>query len=287
MKGLHATRLISAQRSQGFTLVEVMIALALGAVISLAVIQVMISNSVTERLNRALTSVQENGRFGMLRLQQDVLLSGRYDPLSADLNRSVDIAEEAFFVRQHPVVLVNEFSSRAALGIANGADGSNDRLVVVGQHNVDCRGYHLGYATGEEFPVVNEYFVAEGTLKCRGFDLRVLRGLRTAVGHNNHAAYSLLDGVESFQILYGIDALNNGRVSQYVTADNVLASEQVIAIRIGMLLKSTDAINVNNTQSFAVLNEAPILPESSHVYRQFENTILLRNMKYYVEGGLL
>ena len=287
MKALAAHRILKSNRAQGFTLVEVMIALSLGAVISLAVIQVMISNSVTEKLNRALTSVQENGRFGMLRLQQDVLLAGRYDPLSADLNRSVDIAEESFFVRQHPVVLPSEFSSRATLGINDGADGSNDRLVVIGQHDLDCRGYHLGYGTGEEFPVVNEYFVEDDTLKCRGFDLRVLRGLRTAVGHNNHAAYSLLDGVESFQVLYGIDALNNGRVSQYVSADNVAAAENVIAIRIGLLLKSTDAINVNNTQAFAVLNEAPVSPVSTHVYRQFENTILLRNMKYYVEGGQL
>lgn len=278
---------MQVKQSQGFTLVEVMLALALGAVISLAVIQVMISNSVTERLNRALTSVQENGRFGMLRLQQDVLLAGRYDPLSATLNRSVDVAEEAFFVRQHPVILLNEFSSRATLGIQNNADNGNDRLVVVGQSDLDCRGYHLGYLSTEEFPVVNEYFVEDGTLKCRGFDLRVLRGLRTAVGHNNHAAYSLLDDIESFQVLYGIDALDTGRVSQYVTADNVPAPEQVIAIRIGMLVKSTDTINVNNTHAFGVLNEVPISPASTHIYRQFENTMLLRNMKYYVEGGRL
>ena len=287
MKPRPTHRKSKVNRAQGFTLVEVMIALVLGAIISLAIIQIMISNSVTERLNRALTSVQENGRFGMLRLQQNVLLAGRYDPLSTDLNRSVDITEEYFFVRQHPVVLLNELRLRATLGITDGADGSNDRLVVLGQHDLDCRGYHLGYLTGEEFPVVNEYFVEKGTLKCRGFDLRVLRGLRTAVGHNNHAAYSLLDGVESFQVLYGIDALNDGRVSQYVNADNVVMPKNVIAIRIGMLLKSTEEINVNNTQAFAVLDEPPVVPVSSHVYRQFENTILLRNMKYYVQRGQL
>ena len=266
----------------GFTIVEVMVALALGSVLALAIIQVMVSHTVAERVNHALTSVQENGRFGMLRLQQVLLLTGRYDPLDPALNTHVDIAEEGWFVHKHPVLLPNDVPLRPTLGSRNGITGANDTLVVVGQNRIDCRGYRLGYSAEEAFPVVNEFFVEHETLKCRGFDLRVLRGQKAAVGHNHHAAFSLLDGVKSFQVLYGIDSTLSGRVTQYVPASALTTTDIILTIRIGMLLQSDDAINVQNTQAFAVLDEVAITPATTHVYRQFEHTVSLRNVKYYM-----
>ena len=47
------------QSQAGFSLIELMIALALGLVISGAVIQVMVSSRVTQGVNQAVTSVQE------------------------------------------------------------------------------------------------------------------------------------------------------------------------------------------------------------------------------------
>ena len=49
---------MSIRRAKGFTLIEIMITLALGLLISGAIIQVMVSNSVTDRLNRAIASAQ-------------------------------------------------------------------------------------------------------------------------------------------------------------------------------------------------------------------------------------
>ena len=56
-----ASKLVNNQ--SGFTLIEIMIALALGLVISAAVIQVLVSNSMTDKLNRAVASTQESGRY--------------------------------------------------------------------------------------------------------------------------------------------------------------------------------------------------------------------------------
>ncbi|MEC7452439.1 MAG: prepilin-type N-terminal cleavage/methylation domain-containing protein, partial [Pseudomonadota bacterium] len=47
---------------QGFSLVELMITLTLGLVISGAIIQVLVSSSVTNKLNQAVAQVQESGR---------------------------------------------------------------------------------------------------------------------------------------------------------------------------------------------------------------------------------
>ena len=50
---------------RGFSLVELMITLTLGLVISGAIIQVLVSSSVTNKLNQAVAQVQESGRFIM------------------------------------------------------------------------------------------------------------------------------------------------------------------------------------------------------------------------------
>ncbi|MGB2427236.1 MAG: PilW family protein [Alteromonas sp.] len=285
---------MSIRRAKGFTLIEIMITLALGLLISGAIIQVMVSNSVTDRLNRAIASAQESGRFIVNRLRSDVIMAGRYDLLSGNLDRSVDVVEESAFVQNHPIPLPGDFGVRPDLGAVEGPNtGDSDVLVISLQTDRDCRGYTLGYNNNDEFYVVNEYFLDGSQLKCRGFDGRYLRGQRPAIGHNGHAAFTLLDDVESFQVLYGIanpliagDA--SARPVQYIPANQlanaIAASGQVVAVRIAVLVKGDGQVNVSQSSSFVLLNEAPISPGSDHIYKQFEVTIALRNMKNFVRS---
>ncbi|WP_010181743.1 PilW family protein [Glaciecola sp. HTCC2999] len=278
-------------KQAGFSLVEVMLSLALGAILSVTVIQVMVSQTVTNKRNRALASVQENGRFAIIKLQQDILQTGRYDQLSPSLQRAKDTAEEAIFLQHSAVVLPATFSRREALGSMQGVNGANDTLVISKVAQTDCRGYHLGYSHDQEFPVVNEYFIQDHKLKCRGFDLRVLRGQQLATGHNNHNAFTILDNVEAFHVVYGVANHTAGSTQttsiQYVTADNLTEPHKVVAIRIGLLIRSDNPINVDNAQGFAVLNEALVLPSSSHLYRQFETTIMLRNIHHTLKRHVI
>lgn len=99
-------------KQAGFSLVEVMLSLALGAILSVTVIQVMVSQTVTNKRNRALASVQENGRFAIIKLQQDILQTGRYDQLSPSLHRAKDTAEEAIFLQHSSRTSGNIFPSR-------------------------------------------------------------------------------------------------------------------------------------------------------------------------------
>ncbi|MFB0912546.1 MAG: prepilin-type N-terminal cleavage/methylation domain-containing protein, partial [Glaciecola sp.] len=108
------------KKQKGFTLVEIMISMALGLVISGAVIQIMVSNSVTEKLNRAMASSQESGRFIINRLRGEMLMVGLYDQMNPKLNIDVDVVNENNFVRNHPVILPNEFAVRTTLGASQG-----------------------------------------------------------------------------------------------------------------------------------------------------------------------
>lgn len=198
-----------SRQQRGFTLVEIMISMALGLIIAGAVVQVMVSNQVTEKLNRGIASTQESGRYIINRLRSEMLMVGLYDQLSPQLNNDVDIVNENVFVRNNPIILPGKFAVRNQLGSVQGIDGASDKLVVSLQGFQDCRGYTLGYPDQEEFYVVNEYFVDDNKLKCTGFDGRYLRGLKAAEGHNAHNSVTLLDDVVSFQVTYGITDLES------------------------------------------------------------------------------
>ncbi len=282
-----------SSKQAGFSLIEVLITLALGLLISGAIVQVLVSNSVTERLNRSIASVQESGRFVVSRLRSEILMAGRYDILSENLNTDQDIVAEASFVQNHPVILPGTFNAFADVGVVQGADGASDRLAVSVLAEQDCRGYRLGYPAGQEFFIVNEYFVDGNKLKCRGFDGRVLRGQKVATGHNGHAAFTLLDDVESFQVLYGytdnsVTNDNSARPVSYITADRLPAAlgsnGQVVSIRIAVLIKGDAEVPINPVPSFKLLNEAAMTPSASRLYKQFETTITLRNSKNFMRS---
>lgn len=287
----------SKHKQTGFTLIEIMITLALGLVISTAIIQVMASNTVTERLNRAVASTQESGRFIINRMRNELLMVGMYDELNPqidDLANVIDLVEENQFVRAHPIILPDEFGVRATLGSTQGPDGANDILVVSLLAERDCRGYQLGYPDGAMFYAVNEYFVEGDKLKCRGFDGRYLRGQKNAEGHNSHAAFTLLDGVESFQVTYGLSSFtgSNGtaRPTQFVDASNLANAfangEFVVAMRLALVVKSDAQINVDSAPTFKLLNEDAFSTNNDALYKSFETTITLRNMKNYVRSSI-
>ncbi len=281
------------KRESGFTLVEIMISMAMGLVIAGAVIQIMVSNTVTEKLNRAMSSTQESGRFIINRLRSEMLMVGLYDQMNPNLNLDVDVVNENNFVRNNPVVLPNEFAVRTTLGSLQGAAGSPDTLVVSMQGNMDCRGYVLGYENDEEFYLVNEYFVNDNKLKCRGFDGRYLRGQKAAEGHNSHNSITILDDVVNFQVTYGVtdmaSTFGSAIPTRFITADNIQAAmdngKTVIALRIALVVKADSDITVETKPSFKLLNEANYSPNDNGVYKSFETTITLRNMKNFVRSN--
>ncbi|MFT6414607.1 MAG: type IV pilus assembly protein PilW [Glaciecola sp.] len=277
-------------KQSGFTLIELMISLTLGLILSAAVIQVMISNNSTERLNRSIASAQENGRFIIARLRNDLIMTGRYDMLRPELNKDVDIVVEASFVHNNPIPVVGDFSNGLNKGVKEGVGSASDTLMVALQAGKDCRGASHGYVD-EEFLVVNEYFLDGTSLKCRGYDGRVLKGLKVEV--DDDSAYTLLDDVISFQVQYGVtDTIasqdNSARPVKFIDADTLGAEKNagalVVAIRVALLLKADSDVLINLVPRFKLLNEEPIQPSEKRLYKQFETTITLRNSKNFARS---
>ncbi|CAB9494704.1 PilW family protein [Alteromonas macleodii] len=279
------------QRTQyGFSLVELMITLTLGLIISGAVIQVLVSSSVTNKVNQAVAQVQESGRFIMARLSAEFYEVGRYDQIVADVDTSVDIVAEAAYVENHPVALPGDFSTNNTLGSVQTTSGGSDKLVVSLLNHEDCTGNAHGYA-GREFHVVNHYFVSGSALKCTGYDGRVLLGIKSQTV--DPITVTLLDNVESFQVQFGVSDVitsSNGQAVTYVTADAIdnlrALNQQVVSLRWAIMLKSyQNEVRQTQAQKYALLNEASKTMTTDHYYQVFSKTLALRNMKNFVRSS--
>lgn len=67
---------VPGSRSSGFTLVEVMIAIALGLVLSIGIVSLFGTTSHTNKLQNGLARLQENGRFAANTMEQDLRMAG-------------------------------------------------------------------------------------------------------------------------------------------------------------------------------------------------------------------
>lgn len=81
------------RRQQGVSLIELMIALAIGALLLLGLAQVFTASNMSAQMGTALARVQENGRFALDFMRADVRMSGHMGCTSGGaLVRDIDIA---------------------------------------------------------------------------------------------------------------------------------------------------------------------------------------------------
>ncbi|HAT28785.1 MAG TPA: pilus assembly protein PilW, partial [Gammaproteobacteria bacterium] len=67
---------LNLTRNWGLSLIELLIAMALGLTLSAVVVQVYVSATVTERSQDARLRLQENGRFALNFLSQEIRMGG-------------------------------------------------------------------------------------------------------------------------------------------------------------------------------------------------------------------
>lgn len=145
-----------------------------------------------------------------------------------------------------------------AAGTADGTGAVDDAIRVQYTGTRDC----TGAAIGAPFLVVNTFDVVADELRCNG--------------------QPLINGVESFHILYGVDSDGNGFVDQYMTATRAVASgntTNVSAIRFEMLVASqqTRVFSEAVSRDYKVLDEPAVNYSDQRLRRKFSATVLLVN----------
>lgn len=237
---------------RGFNLIELMISLSLGLIVILAATQLFVANQVNFNFQRGTADVQTGGRFGTDVLVRDIRTSGLAifgDATVPGIIMSTD---------QLPGLTDANMLTRDGASVATTTGGISDSDQLLVQYGTlmatqDCEGNDVAANTY----VIARYFVradpdtGSAALVCDSGTRvgNVISGLSTT----STAGAVLVSGVDSFQILLGLDdgpnTPANVRANRYVNIatynDNVAfppPKPRVVAVRIGLLVRSQERV---------------------------------------------
>lgn len=237
---------------RGFSLIELMVSMAMGLIVLLAATQLFIANQVNFNFQRGTADVQTGGRFAIDMLVRDIRTAG------LAIFGDATVPSVIMQVTDLPGLTDTNMLTRdgASTAAATGSISASDQLLVqygtlmAGQ---DCEGNDVAANTY----VLARYFVridqdtGSAALACDA-GTRVgatVSGLSTA----STAGAVLVSGVDSFQILLGLDDGPNTppmvRANRYVNIatynDNAVfpaPKPRVVSIRIGVLVRSQERV---------------------------------------------
>lgn len=139
---------------------------------------------------------------------------------------------------------------------------------------------NLSHAYGTDMEIytftVAVFFVGRGP----GGEPSLFRRTYNAAGVDGVETLELVEGVENMQILYGEDTDDDRLVDIYRTSDTVVSWADVVAARVGLLLRTVESgRQENDTAIYDVLgtNVTPPAVDARRHRRVFTTTIALRN----------
>lgn len=239
-------------QQSGLSLIELLIALALSALIMLAAIQLLIIQMHTAQLQEGLSGVLENGQFGLQFIRDEVQLAGGNDPYADPIAPVVWhlSADGAQFDR---VTLQRRLSTQGdqlCTGAATPASSADENARVVwSEYSVQADTTRAGvfqlvcsYRFPGRLATANDTFVP--AIEGRGI---------------------IIDGIDHLQILYGVVPLTQpfARIAQHYLprAQVNPLQDRVVDIKLAVLLHSESSFaltTMNRLESapvFAVLDQ--------------------------------
>jgi len=255
---------MSARAARGFTLVELMISLALGSLLALVVAQLFANTRTSNRAAEDASRVQESMRFAADVIGRTVRISGyKSDPLAdvyATAGRALDGVNGAGAL---PDELIVRFQG------AGPVTGTADNTIL------NC----LGVPVAPNFT---------GTLAGISYNhFRIAPGAdgRNALFCSTDPAVNpgteLVPGVEAMQILFGEDmpAPNplDGTADRYVVAGSVTQLDNVVAVRVYLMIAGKEGVRVDDSATNYTLAGQAYTFEDRILRRVVTQTIVLRN----------
>ena len=253
-------------RCDGFSLVELMVAITLGLMITAVAIQFILSSRVTYSAVETHSRIQENARFALSFLARDLRMAGysEYGNLPG------------YFY--HGPCGVHANCTFNGTGDAYAGTGSaSDQVAVwrVSPSGKDC----TGTAVPVRIQLANVYTISTdsttgvGTLYCRGWDV--------TNGGWLSSAQPLLDGVDNLQILFGVRG-GNASIARYLPASEVTLADswsEIAAVRLMILASSGQSTGTSDTRSrtYELLDAEPVTYSDRHVRKIFSTTVLINN----------
>jgi len=218
----------------------------------------------------------------------DVLVLSGMDPgipLVAPFTSGAQIfvASTAGFARGD-ILLVTDcqqaqvFQATNVVAASGNITGSNAVATPGNASNISERGPTGPFQAGSEVARVRSYayYVGRGASDAPALFRESLQ--RTASGNADMQPEELIDGVESMQVLYGIDGNHDYIVDAYVSADAVGDWQTVRALQVALLVRSRDDYTTTPDAGTHDVGGTLVDPVDDRRQRRvFTSTIALRN----------
>nr|WP_309596673.1 PilW family protein [Moraxella osloensis] len=298
--------MISSYRStSGFTLIELMISLVLGLLISAAVIQVYLTNTKTASTQKSGSELQEASVFGLQQLESHLRLANLGNSVTSitDTTAGGGIVLSLQNIRvtdtAYSPFLTHTAGDTGFTSVSNITGINSDQLTIqfkntTGIKIADCESADVELGD----TVIERYFIRSSSTTGQGLVLACDAGRVDSSGVKTYAStdtkqfglngQEFIIGVDQFKILLGIqtDAPSDAGLMRYLTASEYLAlsgtKPPITAVKIGLIVRgSSPVIGSDVATSFKLLGATQPLKSGQPklVRTTYESTTLLRNAR--------
>jgi type IV pilus assembly protein PilW len=257
-------------RQAGVSLIELLVAITIGALLIFGATQVYVDSRKTYEINETTARLQETARYALSVLEPDIRMSNYWGLVKgASL-----IAGQSPPPSGTPTTCGSDFASNLLANIdgsnnaynlscsafGNGAVASSDVLIVrraattpssgsaTGRLRI-CSTRVLGALVSDTSGctsapsgqindlIVNAYYVSRDSTQRAGYPS--LRRHELINGPAIRLSEEIVPGVEDLQIQFGVDPTgNSGTATRYVNPGEVGPGEQVVSVRLWLLIRA-------------------------------------------------
>jgi type IV pilus assembly protein PilW len=258
----------------GFSLVELMIALALGLLLTQAIISIFLSSTRTFRTSEGVGQMQEQGRFATL--------------LASPIIRQAGYVPDPINQQREPATVFNPTLGKGAIlgfdntapalysGVSAAEVAANTDVIAVaflGRESTTDTPLKtcLGDPIAETQLAVNVFYVTKpdasgvSSLACYANLGTPTNDLATGVVRNE----AIVPGVVDLQARYGLDTDADRVPNRYVVASDVADWTQVVSVQITFTVDSIAKAAAGSPNSAGV--------QDGRIRRAFSTTLQIRN----------
>lgn len=211
--------------AKGFGLVEIMVAMVLGLIVTLGIIQIFTASRVTYSAQNSSARMQEDARFVLSKLIQEIRMTGMYGCLSPDSVAPVSpgiLAPAAFST---PILWDNSTNTLTLITADVGSAGGTPTWTIIS----DCQNANQIY-TGAKKPSAGQ----------TAFPLRqltyVLKGTELSMQLGAANAQPLLSNVAAFTVTFGVA----GTPMSYTNAITAANADTIRSVRLTLTLQDPE-----------------------------------------------
>ena len=302
----------SHRYAKGFTLIELMISLVLGLLISAAVMQVYLTNAKTSATQKSGSELQDASLFGIQQLESHLRLANLGNPVDEITNdtprggivlslTNMGLPEEN---TEYPKFLTHtagdsDFNSTSSIASVNSDQLTIQYTNITGNDLSDCESADV--LNGDT--VIERYFIRESlpdnknglVLACDAGRLNN-SGVITSYAASDPKTFGnngqeFIMGIDQFKVLLGTQThvAGSAGVMRYLTSADYLNNTTtpapkpaITAVKIGLIVRgSTPVVGSSTKTTFSLLGQNHTLKsgEPNQVRTTYESTTLLRNAR--------